>query len=125
MFEMIFMGVGAALMFGMWLYSRLTRKRLMEKGTTVLARVTGTAESRSGSTYILEFKLNGSIHRLNYPRPRKGEPFKVGSQVVLYFDPYKPAQMFVEGDTSVLNAEKFYFTIGELLLAIILFILVR
>lgn len=125
MFEILFLGAGAALMLGMWLYSRLARKKLTEKGTAVLARVTGTVESRNGSAYVLEFKMHGGTHKLHYPRPRKGEPLKVGSEVALYYDPDKPQRMYVEGDSATLMAEKFYLLVGECLLVILLLIVLQ
>lgn len=125
MFEIIFLGIGAALMLGMWLNCRLARKKLMKNGTAVLAYVTGVVESRDGSAYVLEFCSNGGTHKLHYPRPRKGEPLKVGSQVALYYDPYKPQKMFVDGDSAALMTEKFYLVVGEVLLFIVLFQLVR
>lgn len=125
MFEILFFGAGAAVMLGMWLHCRLARERLMKNGTAVLARVIGTVEGRGGSAYVLEFKANGSMHRLHYPRPRKGEPLKVGSQVALFYDPYKPQKMFVDGDSAALMTEKFYLVIGEILLAIALLRVVR
>lgn len=125
MYEIVFLGIGAALMLGMWLNSRLAREKLMKNGTAVLAYVTGIVESRNGSAYVLEFRSNGSTHKLHYPRPRKGEPLQVGSQVALYYDPYKPQKMFVDGDSAALLTEKFYLVVGEVLVAIILWILVR
>lgn len=119
MFDVLFFGIGAGLMLGMWLFSRRTRRRLTASGTAVRARVTGTVESRDGSAYVLEFQANGSTHRLNYPRPRKGEPLKPGSEVTLYYDPYKPEKMFVDGDKTALMTEKFYLGVGIALLLLL------
>lgn len=119
MFDIVFLGVGAGLMLGMWAYTWWSRQKLLKNGETVQARVAGTAQNRQGSAYVLEFETAGSTHRLQYPRPNKGEPLKPGSQVTLHYDPYKPERMFVEGDRSVLLAERFYLVIGAVLLVLL------
>jgi hypothetical protein len=125
LYEILILGGGALLMLGMGLRTRRERQKLVQTGATVTARVAGVAETREGSSYVLEFETDGGAHRLHYPRPRKGEPLRVGSEVVLHYDPYKPEKAFVEGDRSVLMAEPFYYALGGILVVLLVIALLQ
>ena len=74
--------------------------------------------SRDGKAYLLEFSTAGGIHHLHYPKSAKGRELAQGAVVTLYYDPDDPAEMYVEGDKSVLGAEVLYIVLGIVLLVL-------
>ena len=78
----------------------------------------GTVQSRDGEAYLLEFSTAGGIHHLHYPKSAKGRELARGAVVTLYYDPDDPAEMYVEGDKSVLGAEVLYIVLGIVLLVL-------
>ena len=48
----------------------------------------------------------------------KGRELAQGAVVTLYYDPDDPAEMYVEGDKSVLGAEVLYIVLGIVLLVL-------
>ena len=110
--------IGALIMFYMALRSVRQRRDLCTKGEKVQARITGTVQSRDGTAYVLEFTTAGGSHRLQYPKPARSKGFSEGSVVTLYYDPENPEKMYVEGDKSVLGAEKLYLCLGVALLVL-------
>ncbi len=120
MIEVIIFIAGTVLMFFMGIRATRSRRNLIAHGEKVDARVVGTAQSRDGIAYILEFETAGGSHRLHYPKPRKGKEWAGGSQVVLYYDPEKPEHLYVEGDSSMLGGEIIYYVIGAVLLCLTL-----
>ena len=62
--------------------------------------------------------LIGGIHHLHYPKSAKGRELARGAVVTLYYDPDDPAEMYVEGDKSVLGAEVLYIVLGIVLLVL-------
>ena len=124
MFNILIFIIGAGIMFYMGLRSVLARRRLRQKGEKVAARVAGTAQSRDGTAYVLEFETAGGSHRLHYPKAAKGKGFAAGESVTLYYDPEDPEKMYVEGDRSVLGAEALYFGLAVVLL-VLMFSIIR
>ena len=57
-------------------------------------------------------------HRLHYPKSAKGRELAQGAVVTLYYNPDDPAEMYVEGDKSVLGAEVLYVVLGIVLLVL-------
>ena len=110
--------VGALIMFYMALRSVRQRRSLCTNGEKVQARITGTVQSRDGKAYLLEFSTAGGIHHLHYPKSAKGRELAQGAVVTLYYDPDDPAEMYVEGDKSVLGAEVLYIVLGIVLLVL-------
>ena len=106
MFNIIIFLIGAGIMFYMAWRSWSRRRKLMTKGEKVEAAVAGTVQSRDGEAYLLEFTTAGGTHRLHYPKSAKGRELAQGAVVTLYYNPDDPAEMYVEGDKSVLGAEK-------------------
>ena len=74
--------------------------------------------SRDGEAYLLEFTTAGGTHRLHYPKSAKGRELAQGAVVTLYYNPDDPAEMYVEGDKSVLGAEVLYVVLGIVLLVL-------
>ena len=124
MFNVLIFIIGAGIMFYMGLRSVLARRRLLQKGEKVAARVAGTAQGRDGTAYVLEFETAGGSHRLHYPKAAKGKGFAAGESVTLYYDPEDPEKMYVEGDRSVLGAEALYFGLAVVLL-VLMFSIIR
>ena len=118
MFNIIIFLIGAGIMFYMAWRSWLGRRRLMTKGEKVEAAVAGTVQSRDGEAYLLEFTTAGGTHRLHYPKSAKGRELAQGTVVTLYYNPDDPAEMYVEGDKSVLGAEVLYVVLGIVLLVL-------
>ena len=118
MFNIMIFIIGAGVMFYMAWKSYSRRRRLMTKGEKVAATVAGTAQSRDGTSYLLEFTTEGGTHRLHYPKSAKGRELAQGSTVTLYYDPEDPSEMYVEGDRSVLGAEILYLVLGIVLLVL-------
>ena len=118
MFNFLIFIIGAALMLGMGVRSVLARRRLQTKGEKVEAAVAGTVQSRDGEAYLLEFTTAGGTHRLHYPKSAKGRELAQGAVVTLYYNPDDPAEMYVEGDKSVLGAEVLYVVLGIVLLVL-------
>lgn len=118
MFNIIIFLIGAGIMFYMAWRSWSRRRRLMTQGEKVEAAVAGTVQSRDGEAYLLEFSTAGGIHHLHYPKPAKGRELAQGAVVTLYYDPDDPAEMYVEGDKSVLGAEVLYIVLGIVLLVL-------
>ena len=116
MFNVLIFVIGAGIMVYMGLRSMQQRRRLQQKGQRVEARVAGTAQSRDGTAYVLEFETEGGSHHLHYPKAPKGKGFEVGSTVTLLYDPEDPENMYVEGDKAVLGAEILYAGLGVVLL---------
>lgn len=116
MFNILIFIIGAGTMFYMALRSTMRRRKLASKGEKVTARITGTAQSREGTAYVLEFETEGGSHHLHYPKAPKGKGFEVGSTVTLLYDPEDPENMYVEGDKAVLGAEILYAGLGVVLL---------
>ena len=94
------------------------RRKLMTRGEKVEAAVAGTVRSRDGEAYLLEFSTAGGTHRLHYPKSAKGRELAQGAVVTLYYNPDDPAEMYVEGDKSVLGAEVLYVVLGIVLLVL-------
>ena len=117
MFNIIIFLIGAGIMFYMAWRSWSRRRKLMTKGEKVEAAVAGTVQSRDGKAYLLEFTTAGGTHRLHYPKSAKGRELAQGAVVTLYYNPDDPAEMYVEGDKSVLGAEVLYVVLGVVLLA--------
>ena len=65
-----------------------------------------------------EFTTAGGTHRLHYPKSAKGRELAQGAVVTLYYNPDAPAEMYVEGDKSVLGAEVLYVVLGIVLLVL-------
>ena len=105
MFNIIIFLIGAGIMFYMAWRSWSRRRKLMTRGEKVEAAVAGTVQSRDGKAYLLEFTTAGGTHRLHYPKSAKGRELAQGAVVTLYYNPDDPAEMYVEGDKSVLGAE--------------------
>ena len=118
MLNVIIFLVGALIMFYMALRSVRARQQLRTKGVCVQATVSGTVQSRDGEAYLLEFSTAGGIHHLHYPKSAKGRELAQGAVVTLYYDPDDPAEMYVEGDKSVLGAEVLYIVLGIVLLVL-------
>ena len=78
----------------------------------------GRHQSRDGKAYLLEFTTAGGTHRLHYPKSAKGRELAQGAVVTLYYNPDDPAEMYVEGDKSVLGAEVLYVVLGIVLLVL-------
>ena len=68
--------------------------------------------------YLLEFTTAGGTHCLHYPKSAKGREPAQGAVVTLYYNPDDPAEMYVEGDKSVLGAEVLYVVLGIVLLVL-------
>ena len=119
MLNVIIFLVGALIMFYMALRSVRARRQLRTKGVCVQATVSGTVQSRDGEAYLLEFSTAGGIHHLHYPKSAKGRELAQGAVVTLYYDPDDPAEMYVEGDKSVLGAEVLYIVLGIVLLVLL------
>ena len=68
--------------------------------------------------FLLEFPTAGGTHRLHYPKSAKGRELAQGAVVTLYYNPDDPAEMYVEGDKSVLGAEVLYVVLGIVLLVL-------
>ena len=117
MFNIIIFLIGAGIMFYMAWRSWSRRRKLMTRGEKVEAAVAGTVQSRDGKAYLLEFTTAGGTHRLHYPKSAKGRELAQGAVVTLYYNPDDPAEMYVEGDKSVLGAEVLYVVLGVVLLA--------
>ena len=66
----------------------------------------------------MEFTTAGGTHRLHYPKSAKGRELAQGAVVTLYYNPDDPAEMYVEGDKSVLGAEVLYVVLGIVLLVL-------
>ena len=107
MFNIIIFLIGAGIMFYMAWRSWSRRRKLMTRGEKVEAAVAGTVQSRDGEAYLLEFTTAGGTHRLHYPK-----------SATLYYNPDDPAEMYVEGDKSVLGAEVLYVVLGIVLLVL-------
>ena len=118
MFNIIIFLIGAGIMFYMAWRSWSRRRRLITRGEKVEAAVAGTVQSRDGEAYLLEFSTAGGIHHLHYPKSAKGRELAQGAVVTLYYDPDDPAEMYVEGDKSVLGAEVLYIVLGIVLLVL-------
>ncbi len=116
MFNILIFIMGAGIMFYMALRSVMRRRKLAAKGEKVTARVAGTAQSRDGAAYVLEFETAGGVHHLHYPKAAKGKGFAVGAEVTLLYDPDDLENMYVEGDRAVLGAEILYAVLGVVLL---------
>ena len=114
MFNIIIFLIGAGIMFYMAWRSWSRRRKLMTKGEKVEAAVAGTVQSRDGEAYLLEFTTAGGTHRLHYPKSAKGRELAQGAVVTLYYN----AEMYVEGDKSVLGAEVLYVVLGIVLLVL-------
>ena len=106
MFNIIIFLIGAGIMFYMAWRSWSRRRKLMTRGEKVEATVAGTVRSRDGEAYLLEFTTAG------------GTQLAQGAVVTLYYDPDDPAEMYVEGDKSVLGAEVLYVVLGIVLLVL-------
>ena len=52
------------------------------------------------------------------PKSAKGRELAQGAVVTLYYNPDDPAEMYVEGDKSVLGAEVLYVVLGIVLLVL-------
>ena len=83
-----------------------------------MAELVETPQSRDGEVYLLEFTTAGGTHRLHYPKSAKGRALAQGAVVTLYYNPDDPAEMYVEGDKSVLGAEVLYVVLGIVLLVL-------
>ena len=118
MFNIIIFLIGAGIMFYMAWRSWSRRRKLMTKGEKVEAAVAGTVQSRDGEAYLLEFTTAGGTHCLHYPKSAKGRELAQGAVVTLYYNPDDPAEMYVEGDKSVLGAEVLYVVLGIVLLVL-------
>ncbi len=118
MFNIIIFLIGAGIMFCMAWRSWSRRRKLMTRGEKVEAAVAGTVRSRDGEAYLLEFSTAGGTHRLHYPKSAKGRELAQGAVVTLYYNPDDPAEMYVEGDKSVLGAEVLYVVLGIVLLVL-------
>ena len=118
MLNVIIFLVGALIMFYMALRSVRARQQLRTKGVCVQATVSGTVQNRDGAAYVLEFTTAGGSHHLHYPKSAKGRELAQGAVVTLYYDPDDPAEMYVEGDKSVLGAEVLYIVLGIVLLVL-------
>ena len=112
MFNIIIFLIGAGIMFYMAWRSWSRRRKLMTRGEKVEAAVAGTVQS------LLEFSTAGGTHRLHYPKSAKGRELTQGAVVTLYYNPDDPAEMYVEGDKSVLGAEVLYVVLGIVLLVL-------
>ena len=123
MFNVLIFVIGAGIMLYMGLRSVRQRRRLQQKGQRVEARVAGTAQSRDGTAYVLEFETEGGSHRLHYPKTAKGTALSDGQTVTLYYDPEDPEKMYVEGDKAVLGAEILYFGLAVVLLLLMVSII--
>ena len=113
MFNIIIFLIGAGIMFYMAWRSWSRRRKLMTRGEKVEAAVAGTVRSRDG-----ESTTAGGTHRLHYPKSAKGRELAQGAVVTLYYNPDDPAEMYVEGDKSVLGAEVLYVVLGIVLLVL-------
>ena len=118
MFNIIIFLIGAGIMFYMAWRSWSRRRKLMTRGEKVEAAVAGTVQNRDGEAYLLEFTTAGGTHRLHYPKSAKGRELAQGAVVTLYYNPDDPAEMYVEGDKSVLGAEVLYVVLGIVLLVL-------
>ena len=78
----------------------------------------GRHRPEPGEAYLLEFTTAGGTHRLHYPKSAKGRELAQGAVVTLYYNPDDPAEMYVEGDKSVLGAEVLYVVLGIVLLVL-------
>ena len=78
----------------------------------------GRCGRHRGEAYLLEFTTAGGTHRLHYPKSAKGRELAQGAVVTLYYNPDDPAEMYVEGDKSVLGAEVLYVVLGIVLLVL-------
>lgn len=117
MFNIIIFLIGAGIMFYMAWRSWSRRRKLMTRGEKVEAAVqapsgAGTAKPTCWSSPLLAAPTASITPSL--PRQRAC----TGAVVTLYYNPDDPAEMYVEGDKSVLGAEVLYVVLGIVLLVL-------
>ena len=118
MFNIIIFLIGAGIMFYMAWPPWSRRHKPMTRGEKAEAAVPAPVRRRAGQAYLLEFSTAGGTHRLHYPKSAKGRELAQGAVVTLYYNPDDPAEMYVEGDKSVLGAEVLYIVLGIVLLVL-------
>lgn len=117
MFNIIIFLIGAGIMFYMAWRSWSRRRKLMTRGEKVEAAVqapsgAGTAKPTCWSSPLL------AAPTAPLPQVCQGQRACTGAVVTLYYNPDDPAEMYVEGDKSVLGAEVLYVVLGIVLLVL-------
>ena len=116
----------AAVFYIVWMRMTSSRKKLMENGTCVQAKVVSIAEGRTGAAYSLEFRLKGEKKRAAYPKRSNGKQMKIGDTCVLYIDTKSPkGKVYVDGDPSVETTEKIFLLGAEVCVAIFLIVFIQ
>ena len=88
-----------------------------DQGRKGRGRCAGTVQSRDGEATCWSSPLLAAP-TAPLPQVCQGQRACTGAVVTLYYNPDDPAEMYVEGDKSVLGAEVLYVVLGIVLLVL-------
>lgn len=120
MFDLFLIGGMAFACFFYGIKQLRKRSRLLHSGHMVEAQVVSSGEGPKGRFFVLEFAINGSKHRLQYPMPRKGN--LPNGPLTLYYDPTNPENLLVAEDKTDLYGIWFCLILGIVLTALAVYI---